>query len=674
MSAAGFPRVPGYRIDGKLGEGGMAEVFRATQLSLDRSVAIKVVHFGGPQRDKLAMRFEHEARTIARLEHPNIVGIFEVGRLGHDAMFYVMPLMPHGDLSARIGQLSDADIRNVVRKVAAALDFAHAQGVIHRDIKPANVLFDRDQQPRLADFGISRSPEGQGVTNEGDALGSVSYMSPEQSRGHTVDARSDLYSLGILIFELLTGDVPYREADAVATALAHHQAPIPRLPKPRASWQKLIDRALAKAPGDRFQSGAELVAMLDGLSPGDVGTPGQPSRRANLALPVLAGILAISGLLLAAKMLWPKPADPVTTTPLTKSEALPPVFQLALDREQWFAPEAGSAAAWLSGALNESRRPANLQAAQVFVNLVSKDALTALAAQRDSQALPLLDQLHAYIALQQLAPLEASKQHEANLRERLLERLEAAERERFADPLDPLLGLFARTDLAARAAKLKQEWHSGRILTAGGSRFAMIRIDQSWLAIGLEEVTREAYAQFVEATKRVPANCRKPGVAGLFRSPDWQDPGFAQTGSHPVVCVSKADAEAYATWLSDQSERRFELPTAAAWHVAGKAAMANKAPCELGNVRDQTNAGSLRIKDRFECSDGFEFTAPVGQFQASRDGILDLIGNVSEWTQGGVRGSSYLSGPDNDLLDQSLEQDADRGRTDLGFRLALIPP
>lgn len=674
MSGVGFPRVPGYRVDGKLGEGGMAEVFRATQLSLDRSVAIKVVHFGGPQRDKLALRFEHEARTIARLEHPNIVGIFEVGRLGHDAMFYVMPLMPHGDLSARIGQLSDHDIRSIVQKLAAALDFAHAQGVIHRDIKPANVLFDREQQPRLADFGISRSPEGQGVTNEGDALGSVSYMSPEQSRGQVVDARSDLYSLGVLTFELLTGDVPYREADSVATALAHHQAPIPRLPKARAIWQKLIDRALAKAPGDRFQSGAEMIAMLEGLPlSGTAGLKAASYRQTHL-LPILAVVLAIIGLGLAAKMLWPRDSDHVAGTTLSKADDLPPIFQLALDREQWFEPEAGSAAAWLSTALNESRSPANLRAAQVFVAAVSKQALAALAVQRDNQAVLLLDQLHAFIALQQLAPLAASKQHETKLRETLLMRLEVAERERFADPLDPLLGLFARTDLAARAAKLKQEWHSGRILTAGGSRFAMIRVDQSWLALGLEEVTREAYAEFVAATNREPADCRKPGVGGLFRSPDWQDPGFPQSGADPVVCVSKLDAEAYAAWLSSQSDREFTLPTAAAWHVAGKAAMAKTSPCVLGNVRDQTKSSGLSLKDRFECADGYEFTAPVGQFQASRDGILDLIGNVAEWTHNGVRGSSYLSGPDTDLLDQSLEQDADRGRTDLGFRLVLKVP
>lgn len=671
MSGVGFPKVPGYRIDGKLGEGGMAEVFRATQLSLDRSVAIKVVHFGGPQRDKLVLRFENEARTIARLEHPNIVGIFEVGRLGHDAMFYVMPLMPHGDLASRIGQLSDAEIRGIVQKLCAALDFAHAQGVIHRDIKPANVLFDREQQPRLADFGISRTPEGQGVTNEGDALGSVSYMSPEQSRGQLADARSDLYSLGVLTFELLTGEVPYREADSVATALAHHTAPIPRLPKAYGHWQRVIDRALAKAPAERFQSGAEFAAAIEALPDHSrKGSAGSRLRDSRL-LPVLAGALAIGALALATKPLWQASDDNIESSTYDRSEALSPVFELALDREQWFEPEAGSAAAWLSTALNEARSQSHLRAAQVFVARVSAKALSALAEQRDTQALPLLDRLQAFIALQQLGELEASRQHEAKLRQHLLERLEQAEQARFADPLDPLLALYARTDLAARAAKLKQDWHSGRVLSAGGTRFALVRVDQSWLALGLEEVTRQAYGEFAKATGRPPSDCRKPGVTGLFRSPDWQDPGFPQTEADPVVCVSQQDAKAYAAWLSAQSQRQFSLPSAQAWHVAGKRATAKAQPCALGNVWDQFESRSLSLRDRFDCRDGYEFTAPVGRFQASRDGLLDLIGNVSEWTTDGPRGSSYLSGADSDLLDVSVDLDPERGRTDVGFRLAL---
>ncbi|MBK8283368.1 MAG: protein kinase [Ahniella sp.] len=570
MGNQGLPDIPGYRLEGKLGEGGMAEVFRATQLSLDRPVAIKVVHFGGPQRDKLATRFENEARLIARLEHPCIVGIFEVGRLGDDAMFYAMPLMPHGDLSARIGQLSESEIGDVLVAMCAALDFAHGQGVVHRDIKPANVLFDREQRPRLADFGISRSQDIQGLTNEGDALGSASYMSPEQSRGQQVDARSDLYSLGVLAFELLTGDVPFREADAIATALAHNSAPIPRLPKTRAHWQRLIDKALAKLPADRPANGAAFAAIVRECLANAV--PAHPARvmiqQGRRRWTVLVGLAGLVALAWVIQSKW-RIVDLGDPAPAKIAMAeLDPAFVAALTNKQWFEPEAGSASSWLAGALAQNRSAAHMRAAQAFIDEVGASGLEAIRQNRDAAGVATLDRLHAFLALQQLGDLVASKRYEQELGTLLAQRLEEAETTRNGDRLDALLPLLARTPLAARAAELQGRWHSGVILKDGDLEFALVRWDNQWIALGRQEVTRAQYQDFAKDTRRDPSECRKPGIGGLFRSPDWQDPGFAQTDNHPVVCVSRADAEAYAAWA--------QQPQWPAVSTAGRGAVARR--------------------------------------------------------------------------------------------------
>lgn len=664
-----YPEIPGYRIEGKLGEGGMAEVFRATQLSLDRPVAIKVVHFSGPQRDRLATRFEHEARTTARLEHPGIVGIFEVGRIGPDAMFYAMPLMPHGDLSARIGQLSEPEIAGILERLCEALDFAHAHGVVHRDLKPENVLFDREQKPRLADFGISRSQELHGVTNEGDALGSAAYMSPEQSRGQPVDARSDLYSLGIVAYQLLTGDVPFREADSVSTALAHNTAPIPRLPRRLAHWQRLVDRALAKLPGDRLDSGAAFAAAVrESVARAQPGIgKAMPGRRSAILGLVLVATLVAA---MVAVVMHGRAPIPVGT-PETKAarESLPPAFTDAMDQGRWFEPAADSAAHWLAAALAESRSPATLGAAQQFIESAGKAVRQGLAGRSDRDAIALQDRLTAFLALHQLGDLAAARHHAAELAKVLEGRLAAAERERFADPLDPLLPLLARTPLAPRAAELAARWHSGAVIEDGDTRLSLVRVDQRWVAFGRTEVSRGDYAAFVAATRHPQSECRQSGIGGLFRSPDWRDPGFRQADSHPVVCVTQADAGAYARWLSARNGQSYRLATPAEWLAATRRAVRATSPCRLGNLWDRFDDRPVSLKDRHDCSDGFEHTSPAGQYAASSDGLSDLVGNVAEWTTDGALGTSFRSGARVDLVRATSGLSPGDARTNVGFRI-----
>lgn len=257
-------QIPGYRIALRLGLGGMATVYLAMQESLRRPVAIKVLASERAPSDELVRRFEYEARTIARLDHPNIVSIYDVGRTSTGQIYYTMPFLPNGDLSGRNLRDQPQRILEVLRALVEALGCAHDLGIVHRDVKPGNVLFDKLDRPLLADFGIAFSPDHQPrVTREGATIGSSGYMSPEQARGEPLDGRSDFYSLGVVCYELLTGEMPFQGTDALAVALAHIEKPVPRLPVTRRGWQPLIDKALAKHPEERFQSAEEWLAAID---------------------------------------------------------------------------------------------------------------------------------------------------------------------------------------------------------------------------------------------------------------------------------------------------------------------------------------------------------------------------------------------------------------------------
>ncbi|MEO5624704.1 MAG: bifunctional serine/threonine-protein kinase/formylglycine-generating enzyme family protein [Dokdonella sp.] len=256
-------QIPGYRIVRRVGLGGMAAVYLAIQESLKRPVAVKVLASERAPSDELVRRFEHEARTIARLDHPHIVTIFDVGRTSTGQIYYTMPYLSNGDLSTRNLRDQPRRILQIMRALTEALACAHDKGIVHRDVKPENVLFDKLDRPLLADFGIALSNSNQPrFTREGATIGSSGYMSPEQARGLPLDGRSDFYGLGVVCYELLTGEVPFHGPDALAVALAHVEQPVPRLPVTRRVWQPLIDRALAKQPDARFQSAEELLAAL----------------------------------------------------------------------------------------------------------------------------------------------------------------------------------------------------------------------------------------------------------------------------------------------------------------------------------------------------------------------------------------------------------------------------
>jgi tetratricopeptide (TPR) repeat protein len=262
---------PQYRLERELGRGGMGVVFLATDVTLDRQVAVKVIHPELAAHSSIAKRFLAEARTIARVRHPGIVAVHSAGT--HDGLlYYVMDEVAGESLRQRLareGRLPPAEVARIVADLASALDAAGRAGVVHRDVKPENVLLDEASgRAMLADFGIARAMAGEsssGSTGQGVAVGTPSYMSPEQAAGEEVDGRSDIYALGVVAYEMLAGQPPFVGTNRVVVSrhIAERPVPIERVradcPRPLAS---AIMKALEKPPAERWQTGEEFRRAL----------------------------------------------------------------------------------------------------------------------------------------------------------------------------------------------------------------------------------------------------------------------------------------------------------------------------------------------------------------------------------------------------------------------------
>jgi len=259
--------IPGYRIEHKLGQGGMAAVYLAIQQSFEREVALKVMSPLLNSDPSFTTRFIREARIVAHIHHASIVPVFDVGE--HQPYHYLsMEYLPGGDLKQRIlrGRCSAEEVMSVCAALCGALDVAHRKGFVHRDIKPENVLFREDGTPVLTDFGIARAVDrGASLTVAGMLVGTPSYMSPEQVKGVELDGRSDLYSLGIVCYEMLTGTVPFRADSSMSVALKHLSDPMPELPIDLAMYQPFISCLTAKDRNDRYATGSEAVQALRAL-------------------------------------------------------------------------------------------------------------------------------------------------------------------------------------------------------------------------------------------------------------------------------------------------------------------------------------------------------------------------------------------------------------------------
>jgi len=257
--------IPGLNVERLIAKGGMAEVYLAEQKSLGRKVAVKLLdaQSGDPE---FATRFLHEAKLVAALHHNNIITIYDFGKLDDGRLFLSMEYLPGGDMETRLkGGMNEKEALRILKELARGLNFIHQKNIIHRDIKPANVLFRQDGSLVLTDFGIAKEKETKdvSVTQAGMTVGSPAYSSPEQAQGRILDHRSDIYSVGVVFFEMLTGANPFRSDTNINTAIKHIQMPIPALPGKYSRYQPMIEKMLAKNPRDRFASMLEVLEFLD---------------------------------------------------------------------------------------------------------------------------------------------------------------------------------------------------------------------------------------------------------------------------------------------------------------------------------------------------------------------------------------------------------------------------
>src|SRR5438034_1241070 len=264
-----------YRADELLGQGGMAQVYRGTDTVLGRTVAIKVL---GPQyaRDEnFVTRFRREAQAAARLNHAGVVGVYDTG--SDDGVHYIVMEYVAGRTLAEIlhaeGRLSPERAAEVAAQVAGALSFAHAAGLVHRDIKPGNIMITPQGEVKVMDFGIARALSGESLTQTATVLGTASYLSPEQAQGEPVDARSDVYSLGVVAYEMLTGQAPFTGDSPVAVAYKHvREDPVPPtalVPEVGEDLEAVVMKALAKNPANRYATAQEMREDLERVLQGE---------------------------------------------------------------------------------------------------------------------------------------------------------------------------------------------------------------------------------------------------------------------------------------------------------------------------------------------------------------------------------------------------------------------
>jgi serine/threonine protein kinase len=350
-----------YRIMEQVGRGGMATVYKAYQPAMDRHVAVKVLSAHFMQDPSFVERFEREARTIARLEHPHILPVHDYGKAPDGTTYIVMRYINAGTLSDLLkqGPLSVNEIVHLFSQIGDALAYAHEQGILHRDMKPSNILIDPRNQAFLTDFGLARIIEGDSHLTGSMIVGTPAYMAPEQGQGRPADKRSDIYALGVVLYEMVTGRPPFEAETPMAVMIKHMTEPLPLPstlnPNLSPAVERVILKALAKEPEARYQSVTDMVRVLQEAvtemptlpsmpkptpspiqtTPAALPRKAKPAQRPAWLIPVLAGVALLVAVGAAITLFFSLP-----TLPKTEQETLLSTNTIQATSELTIAPPA----------------------------------------------------------------------------------------------------------------------------------------------------------------------------------------------------------------------------------------------------------------------------------------------------------------------------------------------
>ncbi len=680
-------RLPGYKILRKINQGGMSTVYLAVQIDHNRVVALKVMAPALNADPIFGERFQREAKIISQLAHPNIIAIHDVGQ--YKTINYIaMDYMEQGSIGQKIKDgMTVKDCLKTVQQVSQALDHAHNEGYVHRDIKPENILLAKDGTVALSDFGVARSVSSNTqMTNAGTVLGTPNYMSPEQARGKDLDGRSDIYSLGIVLYEMLTGSVPYEGEEAVAIAIQHLTAPLPLLPNKYARLQPLINKMLAKKPQDRFQSGAEAGATIEQvltLLNGDSGPEDE---------------LALLSPATKKRSIW-QPFNKATT-------GANPILDIALLREsandhtaagsqgaKWlaiatiFVVVTMAVAFWYwrsyqfdqqliarTPAVTSSQgpiMPPDRQGAAPPIELaseVSQGEIERPPTELVTEPEPLEPPpVPTYPLIVKVTPSQGSYVRVMNIVEKYQPGLRLPNGEyriQVGAPGYWQKELWATIDNAPQTidVELSVASHPGDLIQhqplsdvpgpemivippgqfiMGDLRYSDTQprhevIISKPFAISVGEVRFAEYDAYLAATGK----------------PLLGDEGWGRN-SRPVINISWQEAREYAQWLAKTTGQPYRLPTEAEWEYIASSGGLQEFPWS-GSAEEGKELANCRGGCRSEYNTLFvSKTAPSRKFSANTFGVFDMAGNVAEWTATCyVRTYDPVDGPEQTSCDR----------------------
>lgn len=700
-------QIPGYTIIKKINAGGMATVFIATQHSVGRTVALKIMKSAFDKDPEFHQRFQREATIIGQLAHPNIIPIYDIGR--HEGLNYIsMEFLPKGSLDEKIKRgVSFSEAIKITVGIAAALEHAHSKGYIHRDIKPENILFREDESPVLTDFGIARTIKSNAnMTHVGTVIGTPYYMSPEQAKGEASDGRSDLYSLGVVLYEMLTGEKLFHADSSLAISVKHiHEQP-PKLPDELAHAQPLMDRLLAKKPEQRFQTAREVIDALGQLV---FETSASQPTQGNALFAKLAKVIKRDANYLSDKSvnffkkntrnsetLLSQPtvtSDAASTQLLTqlspqlatqRSPGLSPALESSADPHlskrivvyaallagflfilwQWVgADKKPSAREQWASITQQNNAEAEMALIPLVVNPIPKEARVRILNIRDKYTSG-LELPQGVYHLEISHPGYATKKKWIRL-----------------DAQNSIIDIALQRDnqpLASNSLPLPE-----MVLIKSGTFFMgnpnkstarQASVEQDFY-IGRYEITFNEYDFFAIETNRA--------------LPD--DNGWGR-GERPAINLSWDDAIAYINWLNKTTGKVYRLPTAIEWEYAARGNTTSNYWWG-NNPEDARERANCRIGCKSWWDSVFDSrTQVVGAFPPNDFGLHDTAGNVAEWTNDcadkpaasdtnsslclkrAVRGGSFTSKVENIAAYSQSAVTASETRNNLGFRLVQEAP